>query len=56
MPARVLWSIFEALVTALYLLQEGSAPPATRTPERSVLEPIVHRDIKPGNSMHNLNT
>ncbi|CZT22160.1 uncharacterized protein RCC_08029 [Ramularia collo-cygni] len=46
-PVRAIWCIFEALASALYLLQEGSLPGLPRPAVQAT--PVIHRDLKPAN-------
>lgn len=47
-PVRVIWSIFEGLVSAVCLMHFGYLPPSN---ENKTFEPLMHRDIKPSNGM-----
>lgn len=47
-PVRVLWSIFEALASAVCLMHKGYLP-GSQAPLKENFTPFVHRDIKPDN-------
>lgn len=45
-PSRVIWSIFEGLVSAVCLMHFGYLPPLNVD---QTFQPLMHRDIKPSN-------